>query len=239
MENKIGICLISTGKYGIFLQPLIDGIEKYFFVNNKIEIYLFTDRQHDLRHSDRISVVNIPTEHKPFPWPTIKRFQFFADAAHLINTSYLFYLDVDMAITGFVDKEILPGEDNQGLVATLHPGFYNGGGSWGDNKDSLSYTLPDLRKKYYAGGFQGGETNSYLDACRMMANNIADDERRGVQAEWHDETHLNQYLSTRTPKTLTPEYCMVEEESARLAWGINHFVPKIVALKKNHEEIRN
>lgn len=239
MKKTIGILLISTGKYHIFLQPLIDGIDKYFFKGYNIEVYLFTDRNNELRHSSRINIVQIPTEHKPFPYPTLKRYEFFSKAADIIKSGWLFYLDVDMAIISDVGEEILPdGINDEGLVATLHPGFYKGGGSWCTDENSLAYTPVECRKKYYAGGFQGGVTESYLNLCKSLSHNISEDEKKGVMAEWHDESHFNAYMGSKTPKTLLPEYCMVEQENLRVLWGINDFVPKIIALSKDHKKLR-
>ncbi len=236
---RIGLLIVCTGNYHIFLQPLIDGIEKYFFVRDTVDIYLFTDREHELQHSYRIKVINIPTDHKPFPAPTLYRYAYFNKAASKITSDYLFYSDVDMAFVDYVDREILPQEGDGGLVATLHPGFYNNkGGSWEDRPESKAFVPVELRKKYYAGGFQGGERNAYLMACKEMAENITDDESRGITPVWHDESVFNCYLCERTPRTLTPEYCMVEEAHLREAWQISHFKPKIIALKKDHDELR-
>lgn len=241
--KKIGVLLISTGKYHIFVQPLIDDIDKHFFVGHEIEIYLFSDREMniELRKSEcRINVVRVPTEHKPFPHPTLKRYEFFTNAADKITSDYLFYLDVDMGIVGDVGEEILPDESHGGLVVTHHPGFYRGGwGSTNCNPASKAWIPEEQRKTYFAGGFNGGETKAFLAMAKELSENIADDESRGVMAEWHDETHLNAYMSTRNPKKLTPEYCMVEQQELRDRWGIAHFAPKIIALAKNHAELRS
>ena len=55
-------------------------------------------------------------------------------------------------------------------------------------------------------------------------------------AEWHDETHWNWYLKTlaKNVRTLDCGYCYPE---ANWAKGIP-FVKRIVALEKNHNEIR-
>ena len=237
---RIGIFLISTGNYGVFLPPLIASIDKYFFIDDNIDIYLFTDKTHNLVNYPRINVIRIPMEHKPFPAPTLFRYANFIKVAYIINSDFLFYMDVDMLITAAVGKEILPDmEKDGGLTATLHPGFYNGGGSWCEDVNSLAFTPKERQVKYYAGGFQGGETKAYLSACAEMAQNIQLDEKNGVMAAWHDESHFNAYLSVRTPKTLDPGYCMVEQPELRKAWGISYFTPKIIALKKNHDVMRN
>ena len=237
---RVGILLISTGNYGIFLQPLIASIDKYFFINDNIEIYLFSDKKHDIKKSDRINIKRIGIEHKPFPYPTLHRYKYFTQAAYIINSDFLFYLDVDMLIVGSIGGGILPnGLNTCGLVATLHPGFYKGGGSWCENPQSLAFMPKELHNKYYAGGFQGGKTGEYLAACKIMAENIEIDEKNGIIANWHDESHWNAYLSNREAKELTPEYCMVEERHLRVAWGIDSLSPKIIALKKNHDVMRN
>lgn len=231
---KIGVLLVSTGRYHIFLQPLIDGIEKHFFKDHKVEMYLFTDRVNELKHSDRINITQIATEHKPFPYPTQHRYHFFTSAYEIIKCDYLFYMDVDMGIVADVGEEIL-GD----LVAVLHPGFYRGGGSWETRPESKSYIPPEKRIKYYAGGVQGGRAETYLSACSEMAAAISDDENRGISPVWNDESSWNEYLTRHDHKTLTPEYCMVEEDSLQRRWGIADLPKKIIALKKDHAALRS
>jgi histo-blood group ABO system transferase len=146
-----------------------------------------------------------------------------------------------MRFEGMIGDEILPKAQNEGLVATAHPGFYTGGGSFCDDKRSTAYTAPELRGRYYAGGFQGGRTEDYLEAALFMAGNIQQDEDNGVMAEWHDEMHWNRLcaLIKSTVKELSPSYCMVEQKELRSKWGIDHLPVKLVALAKNHEEMRS
>lgn len=240
-NNKltIGILIICTGRYDIFLQRLIDSLETHFFVGDDIVIYLFWDKPlYCLTLPARFSVVCIPTAHGPWPHSTLYRYKYFIGASHKINSDFLFYIDVDMLLVGDVGREILPGDNDGGLVATGHPGFWAAGGSWCNVTHSKAYTEENRRERYVAGGFQGGETKQYLVACRDMAENISDDESRGFICEWNDEQHWNTYVSTRKYKLLTPEYCMIEETEPREKYGIAHLTPRILALKKNHEELR-
>lgn len=240
MKLKIGIYLICTGKYDIFLEPLIDSLDKYFFKDDEIIIYLFWDKNYEIKLPGRFLIIYTPTEHKPFPAPTLFRYKNLLSISDKIKCDYLFYSDVDMLFVGDVGREILPQANNDcGLVATLHPGFYNGGGSWDTNEKSTAFMPLENRIKYYCGGFQGGKTIDYMNACSIMARNINFDEMNSVMAIWHDESHWNQYLSIRNPKVLTPEYCMVEQINLRQIWGISHFSPKIIAIAKNHNEIRS
>lgn len=226
---RIGLCLIATGKYDIFLQPLIDSVDKYFFRNDSISIYLFSDKIPNLIHSDRISLTFIPTEHKPFPYATLYRYKYFTAGADLIDTDYIFYSDVDMRFVSEVGREIL-GD----IVCVQHPGFYKGGwGSGGCDPKSLAYLPIDVCKDYMAGGFQGGKRDKYMLACEVMKQRIDIDESNGVLAQWHDETHWNFYLKTfaENIKVLTPSYCYPE------SWHIG-FPKRILALDKDHAKMR-
>jgi len=239
---KIGILLISTNKYHVFLQPLIDSIKKYFFVNNEVTIYLFTDSINDLHGDERVNVVQSIIPSYKFPYATLYRYKIFSEAADLIKTDYIFYSDVDMLFVDHVGEEILPSDEQfgiNGLTATLHPGFYKGGGSWCTDVRSNAYVQPEYRKKYYAGGFQGGKKVDYLMACQQLAKNISIDYEHHIMAEWHDESHWNKWVSYRPIKILDPSYCMVEQEDLRVLWGIDHLSPKLIALKKEHKEIRS
>ena len=234
--------LLATNKYNQFLEPFLKTVNEFFFVGEEVQVHLFID---DLSYkfdiSERLKVEKYQIEALKFPYATLYRYTMFSQIKEQLNCDYVFYSDVDMAFVDFVDKEILPLDSSEKLVAVRHCGFYMGGGAWGCDGKSTSFTASDKRVKYYAGGFQGGETKAYLAACEIMKNNIKEDSGKGVMAEWHDETHFNKYLSDRLGsfKELTPDYCMVEEVEKRKQWGVNKFKPKLIALKKNHAELRS
>jgi hypothetical protein len=238
-KREVGIILIATGAYDMFLQPLLDSMEKYFFIDHSICIYLFTDKKHSIVCSERIAISEFRVPCLKFPYPTLYRYKWISEKTASMKSDNIFYMDVDMLFVDYVGEEILP--DGSGLVAVHHPGFYAKGG-WGDRgtaEGSTAYIPRPLRKRYYAGGFQGGERSAYLSACASMAKNIDTDEKRGLMACWHDESHWNKYLTGHEFMALTPAYCMVEEMNLRERWGISHISPKIIALKKNHSEIRS
>lgn len=231
--NKVGLLLIATGKYDVFLQPLLDSVDKFFFRGEQVDIYIFSDKQlDDLRTSERLEVQVLNIQHHPFPYATLYRYKHFDTYKDILQSEYLFYLDVDMKLVGTVGDEIL-GD----IVCTQHPGFYKGGwGSEGCSPYSMAYLPPEARKGYCAGGFQGGKRETYLEACNILNARIQDDETRSVMAEWHDETHWNWYLKTLAinPKILDSGYCYPEAPWAK---GMP-FVKRIMALDKNHAEMR-
>jgi hypothetical protein len=151
--------------------------------------------------------------------------------ANLSGYDYVYYIDADMRFVAPVGDEIF-GE----LVGVQHPGFYRVGGSWEDNQASQAFVYTRMRKQYIAGGFQGG--SDYCMVMSFLMHMIDEDEKTGNRAKWNDESHWNALFaySPNKFKILDPSYCMVEEPDKRKAWGIDHFEPKIIALKKDHSK---
>jgi Glycosyltransferase family 6 len=236
--KRVVVCLIVTKKYHIFVQPLIDSIKKYFLLRHQIEIVLFTDDvEIEYKGDERVKITKDLIVSYGFPEATLYRYKIMTSRTY--NCDYIYYLDVDYLIVNEIDEEIF----GDGLVAVLHPGFFsgvNGYGSWCDDERSNAYTFPENRKKYYCGGTQGGSYEHYYRAMQRMARDIADDEKRGVKAEWNDEAHFNKLLSElKNFKVLRPSYCTPEPPHLRKLWKIDHIQPKILALDKNHTEIRS
>lgn len=232
---KIALCLIATRKYKQFVQPLLNDVAKYFLPDHEIEVHLFIDELGEYHGSDRVKVIQDLIPSYGFPEATLYRYRIMTSKTY--NVDYIYYMDVDMSICAEVGDEIL-----QDIMVVYHPGFFaSGGGSWGDNKSSTSYTHPKYRRIYVAGGFQGGAYEMYYRLMKRLSKNIDEDERNGgVMAEWHDETHLNAAISEmRYYTALQPSYCMVEQHGLRKRWGIDHIPAIIVALAKNHNEIRS
>ena len=210
---KICILTIATNKYIQFVQKLYDDIAEKFLPGAQINCLLFTD--HEVESSDNVRVHQI--DHEPWPIPTLKRYNYFMkEKDFILEHDYCFYLDADMRIDALVGNEIL-GD----LVATMHPyqSFYsNQEASYDRNPESLAYVPVGEGKTYYAGGFNGQE--------------------KGVTALWHDESHMNRYLIDNPPTlTLDPNYCFAEEFIGSPQYPYKE--PKIIALKKNHHELRS
>jgi len=231
----IGVLLICTGKYDQFVKPLIDSLEINFLISKKKKYYLFTDKDFI---DDRVTHIKI--ERRGFPGDTLYRFHHFLkiEEALLNETEALYYSDIDMLCVDKVGEEILP-SPTKPLVATAHPGYYFVSlGTPEVNQVSTAYIdSNEYRPCYWAGGFSGGETKEYLKLARTIKDNIDIDDSRNHIAVWHDESHLNRYLTSNLQKvkTLNPSYCYSERHCA----GKHGVVPRIVALDKNHIEVRS
>lgn len=229
---KICILTIATNKYIQFVERLYDNIEDNFLNGHDIECLLFTD--HDIEESsDNVRISQI--DHEPWPMPTLKRYNYFVKEKDFISKfDYCFYFDVDMAVINKVGDEVL-----SDLVATNHPyKIYEKPDQYSYERrpESLAYVPLGEGTNYYAGGFNGGSTKEFLKMSEVIADRVNKDLENGIVAVWHDESHMNRYLIDNPPTlSLTPSYCFAEE-----FLGSNYpYEPKIIALKKNHNELRS
>lgn len=227
---KICILNIATNNYIQFVNQLLESIDENFLNGHEISSLVFTNHDVD-PESDRIKISKI--NHEPWPIPTLKRYHYFIQEADYISTfDYCYYLDVDMRIEGKVGEEIF-GD----LVATQHPGFWFKDPNYFTyerRQQSTAYIPFGEGKMYYAGGFNGGNPESFLSMSQTIVDNVNKDFENNIIAEWHDESHLNRYLLDNPPTVeLNPSYCYPEAVRFNpLGWNVP-FEPKIVALEKD------
>jgi histo-blood group ABO system transferase len=240
---KICILNIATNKYVQFINPLLESIDENFLINHEVDALIFTNQEVEVE-SDRIKVSKI--NHEPWPMPTLKRYHYFISESEFISQyDYCFYLDVDMKIVAPVGDEIF-----SDLVATIHPGAWNTNSdsfSYERRAESTAYVSYGEGKSYYAGGFNGGKPEHFLKMSRSIVENVNTDLQNGIIAQWHDESHMNRYLIDNPPTLeLTPSYCYPEGATIDgtpssyypMGWKVP-FEPKIMALQKNHAEVRS
>lgn len=222
---KIGLLLVSTGKYGDFVQNLIDSADNFFFKSEEVTYYLFTDDLTKDYSTNRI-IVKTKVNSLPWPFPTLYRFKFFNKNKNY-DVDYLFYCDVDMLFSQTVDNNIL-----SRIVGTQHPGYIGERGTPEQNVNSLAFIYSGDNERYYCGGFWGGETGSMLLMFKILEKNIDTDLLNGIIATWHDESHLNRYFLDNPPtKVLSPSYCYPEGT-------VMDYVPILIALNKRHQHYR-
>lgn len=243
-RKQVILYLVCTRKYDVFVQPLLDSVEKYFLVDHDLTVILFTDNL-GRHYSFNRDIVYVEIPSYKYPEVTLKRYHYVTEHKELFEKSdAIYYLDVDMLIVAPIGDEFLP--EGEMIVSVQHPGFFNGGwGSHGTHEKSLFYIPPEKRDGYMCGGTQGASTKSFLKMAKVLSENIEKDletareigytDNNGILAEYNDETAYNWYLKTNNNndnwKVLTPAYCYPH-------WPIP-FEKIILALEKKHDEIRN
>lgn len=226
---KIGLLVIATGKYDQFIPILFKSMKQYFMTNHEVTMFVFTDQDMPKKEG----LIALPHVHEPWPNPTLKRYHVFDKYKNeLSQMDYLFYCDADMRFVAPVGDEILP-DTETGLVATEHPGFFGGRrGTYETRVESTACVAPNEGSIYFAGGFNGGTSAAFLKMSEEIKKKVDRDLENGIIAVWHDESQMNRYLIDNPPKVLNPSYCYPE------SWNIP-FEKKLLALDKNHSEIRN
>lgn len=250
---KVGVvCICLNPPYWEFAKEMLEGLNRYFLkkheIRNKysVDMMLWSDMPETNFNVENLKIFE--TEPVEWPMPTLMRYHLFLQQEEYIQKfDYLFYIDVDMRITDWIDEDIIP--LNGGLVAAQHPMYalrQNLHAPYEPNPQSTAYISrpgrfieengkPRFEPLYYAGGFQGGKTEDFIKAMKAMRANIDKDFNNNYIARWNDESHWNRYLYEVPPTiVLNPAYIYPDSLLAEYyikIWGRN-FSPKIMTLTK-------
>lgn len=223
---KIAVLYICTGKYNQFFADFYSSCQKFFMKDSaSVEYFVFTD---NLNLSKESNVHIFEKECKGFPLDSLFRFEMFLSIKEqLEDFDYTFFFNANMLFVAPVGPEFLP--ENEGLMAVIHPGFYNKPTClypYERNKKSKAYIERNSKEfHYYMGSLNGGRTKDYLELVKTCAENTRIDYNAGIIAKVHDESHLNKYLSEHECLGLPPSYAYPED------WNLP-FTPKILIRDK-------
>jgi histo-blood group ABO system transferase len=199
----IGIILISTKNYNVFVDNLVSNIREKVFKNSQVSIILFTDDylKHDVDKTIKI-------QHQNWPLMTLKRYHIILDNIDIIDSfDYIFYIDVDSIINLEIDEHLL----NYNFVVVEHCGWRNTRGTPENNPISTAYISNDSNITYVAGGFLGGKKDIFIKLANTLKENIDIDLKNNYIAKWHDESHLNRYvLDNPSIKILDYKYMYIK-----------------------------
>lgn len=226
----------------VFLKLFLETAEEYFMVGHRVIYYVLTDRPADvpqvpLGAGRELVVLSV---HSYSRWQDVSMHRMemishFSEQRFLHQVDYLVCVDVDMRFQDHVGVEIL-----SALFGTLHPGFYGSSRkvfTYERRPKSQAYIPWEEGDFYYAGGFFGGsvlEVSKLTKACHKA---MVTDQANGIEAVWHDESHVNKYLLYHKPtKVLSPEYVWDQQ---LLGWPSVMKKLRFMAVPKNHQKIRN
>ncbi len=211
----IGVLYISTGRYRVFWPGFYKTMQKHFFPESKRKVFIFSDSPlsyflESAKIKDASNIVYTPISNKPWPFVTLLRYQLFIEHADLWrNCDYTFFINGDYNFYQRIGAEILPSEEESGLVIAEHMETMNQRADefpYERNPESTAYIPLGKGKHYFAGGFNGGKTESFLQLCKEIDSATQKDLENGIIAVWHDESQLNAQLVDRNVKVLSPWY---------------------------------
>jgi hypothetical protein len=100
-------------------------------------------------------------------------------------------------------------------------------GSWEEKSESEAFVPRNLRKNYFCGGVWFGKSDSVYKLLKALSNATENDQKRGVIASWHDESHLNHWASENVHGEESPELCFDETYPQ-----LHSLIPSITAVRK-------
>ena len=230
----IGWLIIGTHKYFELGLECIESIRKNYKGQHEQRYFFFTDRTDEV---DDDGIETIHVEHETFPYISMRRYRHFTNHKELLSeTDYLFYIDADMKFED-VGDEIL-----EHRVATRHPGFWRTHPdhcTFDRNPQCNAYVPYGYMGPYFQNCFQGSETQEILQMSELLATRTDEDLSKGIIPLWHDESHMNKYMSENPPtKILDPGYAYCKHLEKEFALDTN-FSIKVWSLDKDHAEIRS
>lgn len=224
-DHAISIFVIATKSYLDCAHNLIDSAMKWHVGESRVQFILLTDRNTDsLRVANTSSFFTInPFQITSYGWPeaTLFRFHLMLEHWHHVSGSIVMYLDADTKIVAPLNFQELSGfcvnPLSNGVTPVFHPGYYKRSpvldlifrtrfGPWETNRKSTAYVSSNLREHYACGGVFWGLHDSFHQLCLEIKSQIDKDSKNKVVAKWHDESHLNKWLTTHPTMLATPEW---------------------------------
>jgi hypothetical protein len=210
-------------------------------------------------HRSRIIPIEVPA----LGWPeaTLLRYELFSDALDQIREPIVIHLDADMLLTAECIIDPGPSDWPGGIAVVRHPGFrrpslarrlrlylaaprfvwsdirswfrFGALGTWEASRASRAYVPRRDRHVYVCGGTWMGFREPISQMIRVLAIRTRQDLSEGVIAVWHDESHLNWFVS------ITPHYLFDSEKCFAPGYrNLLDLAPEILAVDKGTQRTR-
>ncbi|CAL9704909.1 unnamed protein product [Knipowitschia caucasica] len=237
--SSVALTVFAVGKYlDAYLEIFLNSSEKHFMLGLRVTYYVFTDTPEKvpsilLGPNRSLKVIRVD-RHSRWQDISMMRMQTISDLIEgeiRHNFTHVFCFDVDQKFSERFGSEAL-GDS----VALLHAYFYRlPKKMYTYDRNPLSKAYMEQGDFYYHAAVFGGtwrNVKAITDACYKS---IVEDKENGVEAIWHDESHLNKYFWLNKPsRVLSPEYCWDDN----IRYRTDVLVKRLLWAPKDYEHLR-
>ncbi|XP_059233161.1 alpha-1,3-galactosyltransferase 2 isoform X2 [Mustela nigripes] len=204
-----------------YLARFLETAERHFMLGQRVVYYVFTERpaavpRVALAPGRRLRVERVARERR---WQDVSM-----QRMHTLHEAlggrlgreahFVLCMDVDQHFRGAFGPEVLAES-----VAQLHAWHYH----WPRrllpyerDARSAAALAPGDGDFYYHAAVFGGSVAALRGLTAHCARGLQRDRERGLEARWHDESHLNKFFWLHKPaKVLSPEFCWSPEIGRR------------------------
>ncbi|XP_075874006.1 N-acetyllactosaminide alpha-1,3-galactosyltransferase-like isoform X2 [Nelusetta ayraudi] len=229
---------LNFGYLDAYLHKFLDSAEKHFMIGLPVRYYVFTDLpekvpQIQLGPQRKLKVIRVSRYSR---WQDISMMRMETISQSIgsdirYHSNYVFCFDVDQEFKGRFGSEAL-GDS----VALLHAHYYKlPKERFTYDKNPKSKAYMETGDFYYHAAIFGGlwqNVKNLTDSCYLS---IMEDKKAGVEALWHDESHLNKYFWLNKPsRLLSPEYCWDQS----IGDNTDISVTRLIWAPKNYQGLR-
>lgn len=208
---KVAILYIGIGNYIDFWKGFYVSCENHFLIDVKKDYFVFTDAEKIFADE---KVNKIYQADLGWPGNTLMRYAFFMSILDTLkNYDYIYFFNGNVLFLQDISKEEFCPKDDSLLVVEHH--FFvdkpNEVFSYDRNEKSRAYIPMGEGEHYVCGGINGAKASIFIDFIKTLYENIEEDNKNGIVALWHDESHVNRYIIDHPQIELLPAcYCYPE-----------------------------
>jgi histo-blood group ABO system transferase len=216
--------ITATNKYIDFVPKTLASLKKYCRFDFSTLVF-----------SNRRNIENTFHKHcDHLPWPLITLLRYHRIWEHkefFDDFSHIYLLDADCVAINPIDLSSIKGL----LTAAIHPGNEK---PFERNPISSAAIDNPINPEYYYGGFQGGETETFLKSCKILADMVNEDLRKNHIPVWHDESIWNKFCYRNGHLlNVLPQGFIVGESNIQAGQYKREDV-KIMSLNKDNDYLR-